>query len=168
MNLEIKNENLNHVDHPNFSSLDTRLLQCIDTVTKRSRNEYGSINSIFRDEINRILEEDFDIDEIPSKMPKLENVKDKLYKARNKDIPSVPKTTQHVDLTNERYTTTIYKTRFLLFDTNDRERIIAYASDYQLQILAKSQRWHIDGTFKCCPSIYYQIFSIHAYVNLLT
>ncbi|CAF0925869.1 unnamed protein product, partial [Brachionus calyciflorus] len=142
-------ENGNHVDHPNFSSIDTRLLQCLDTVTKRSRNEYGSINSIFRDETNRIIEEDYSIDEIATKMPKFENVKDKLYKARNKDIPTLPKNIQHVDLTSERYSNTKYKTRFLLFDTNDKERIIAYASDNQLQILSKSQRWHIDGTFKC-------------------
>ncbi|CAF1052542.1 unnamed protein product [Brachionus calyciflorus] len=58
LNLEIKEENLNYANHPNFSSLDTRLHQCLDSVTKRSRNEYGSINSIFRDEIIRIIEED--------------------------------------------------------------------------------------------------------------
>ena len=74
LNLDIKDENLNHVDHPNFSSLDTRLLQCLDTVTKRIRNEYGSINSILRDELNRIIEEDYDKDEIATKMPKFENV----------------------------------------------------------------------------------------------
>jgi hypothetical protein len=165
LNLEFQDKNLNHVDHPPFTELDARIHQCLDTISKRARNEYGTVGSIFRDEINHLIEEDFDIDELAAKMPKFENRKDKIYEQRNKDIPKNPKSVDKIDLSSERFSNTLYKKRFLLFDTNDDDRIIAYASDIQLTILAKATRWHIDGTFKCCPDVYYQVFTIHALFN---
>ena len=51
----------------------------------------------------------------------------------------------------------------MLFDTNDKDRIIAFSSDIELSILSKSKRWHIDGTFKCCPDLFNQVFTIHGW-----
>ncbi|CAF1122404.1 unnamed protein product [Brachionus calyciflorus] len=78
-------------------------------------------------------------------------------------MPSIPKSLENIDLTLQRYRETTYHKRFLLFDTNDSERIISFASDMQLHILSNSKRWHVDGTFKSCPEIFYQVFTIHCW-----
>jgi hypothetical protein len=59
---------------------------------------------------------------------------------------------------------TIYSSRFLLFDTGDKpNRMIAFASDIGLEILSKSNQWHVDGTFMACPKIFDQFYTIQAW-----
>ena len=53
--------------------------------------------------------------------------------------------------------------RFLLFDTDDDDRIICFSSDSGLKMLSECDRWHVDATFKACPDIYYQLLIIHAF-----
>ncbi|CAF0954109.1 unnamed protein product [Brachionus calyciflorus] len=100
---------------------------CMNTVIKRVRDEYGSMSSILRDEINKILAEDYDVDELAAKMPKYEN-------KRNQDMPTFQKSLSNIDLSIQRYKETTYNKRFLLFDTNDKDRIIAFSSDILLNI----------------------------------
>ncbi|CAF1136096.1 unnamed protein product, partial [Brachionus calyciflorus] len=136
LNTKIVSSKLVHSDHKDFSSLDVRLYQCLDNVGKRSREEHGSIHSIFRDEINKILEQEYDKEELASKMPKYDNIRDRFYTKRNQDIPSLLKSLETIDHSLQRFQNTTYKKRFL--------RIIAFASDIQLEILSKSKRWHVD------------------------
>ena len=51
-----------------------------------------------------------------------------------------------------------------MYDTNDDDRAIAFCSDAGLEKLAKSDQWHIDGTFQAAPLIYYQLLIIHTYL----
>jgi hypothetical protein len=53
--------------------------------------------------------------------------------------------------------------QFLLFDTKDVDRIIAFGSAKCIRLLRSCDQWHIDETFKSAPSIYYQVFTIHAW-----
>jgi hypothetical protein len=34
----------------------------------------------------------------------------------------------------------------------------------ELEILSKSQRWHIDGTFDASPKQFYQVYTIHGWL----
>lgn len=59
--------------------------------------------------------------------------------------------------------------RFLLHDNmgNDEDRmpcsrIIVYASDSMLDLLADSKYWMFNGTFKFSPPLFAQVFTIHA------
>ena len=61
------------------------------------------------------------------------------------------------------YITTLYNRRFLLDDTNGENRIIAFASDYQLEILSKSSWWHSGSPFKASSELFSQINLIHAW-----
>ena len=51
-----------------------------------------------------------------------------------------------------------------MYDTNDDDRAIAFCSDAGLEKLAKSDQWHIDGTFQAARLIYYQLLIIHAFL----
>ena len=57
--------------------------------------------------------------------------------------------------------------RFLLFDSrNDEEyggrRMLVFASDWGLLKLADARHWLADGTFKVAPTVFEQLYTIHA------
>ena len=78
-------------------------------------------------------------------------------------LGTLPTNTNEIHLT-EQYERTSDDKRFKLFDTNDDDRIIAFCSDAGLQKLSKCDQWHVDGTFKSAPVIYYQLFIIHGFL----
>ena len=54
--------------------------------------------------------------------------------------------------------------QFLIFDSGqgDADRIFIFGTDQSLQLLSQSQNWFGDGTFKVCPQMFFQIYTIHA------
>ena len=52
---------------------------------------------------------------------------------------------------------------FLVFDSGigDPERIFIFASDLGLQFLYGCDHWYADGTFKVCPEVFYQVYTVH-------
>ena len=55
---------------------------------------------------------------------------------RRKDIPKLPAEPPAINIDNDRYRSTNYIRRFILFDTDDADRIIAHSSNLQLEILS--------------------------------
>ena len=46
----------------------------------------------------------------------------------------------------------------LLCDNRDIEiRIIIFGTQTNIQSLEQSKSWYIDGTFACCPQLFYQL-----------
>ncbi|CAF1123146.1 unnamed protein product, partial [Brachionus calyciflorus] len=41
--------------------------------------------------------------------------------------------------------------------------ILIFMSPIGMKILSNSTRWHLDGTFKTCPTHFHRILSIHGY-----
>ena len=59
---------------------------------------------------------------------------------------------------------TLRDEEFLGFDsgTDDPDRYLLFTTERNLDILERSEVWHADGTFKCSPALFYQLYSIHA------
>ena len=57
--------------------------------------------------------------------------------------------------------------QFLIFDSsiNDHQRIFIYASQLSLRLLREATDWYADGTFKICPELFYQLYTIHGQKN---
>jgi hypothetical protein len=57
------------------------------------------------------------------------------------------------------------QTLFLRYDNKckNKRRIIIFISEEGLEIASVSPQWLIDGTFKSCPNLFYQILTIHGY-----
>ena len=65
-----------------------------------------------------------------------------------------------------------HEVRFLLHDDfeqidefeegSDNDRIIVFASDRMLGELRNASTWMLDGTFKVVPSLFFQLYTIHA------
>ena len=51
---------------------------------------------------------------------------------------------------------------FLIHDTGPEERLVVYSSVEQLQHLGQSNTWYMDGNFAMSPSIFDQLYVIHA------
>ena len=78
---------------------------------------------------------------------------------RRGEMPLLPKTSETLDLDGQ-FITTLDGLRFLLFDTEGNDRIIAFASDRQLECLSRSTKCHSDGTFKSSPQLFFQHYII--------
>ena len=77
--------------------------------------------------------------------------------ARREDIPVLPNDFQRTDRGD----------RFLLFDSGvgDINRIIIFATDNSISLLAENSHSFMDGTFKVCPEIFFQVYTIHVLLN---
>jgi len=48
---------------------------------------------------------------------------------------------------------------------DDAYRILIFASDENLlDLLVRHRQWLVDGTFKCSPSVFNQLFTLHVYM----
>lgn len=56
---------------------------------------------------------------------------------------------------------------FLLHDSgeSDVNRIIVFATKRNLECLGRAGAWFCDGTFKVVPSLFYQLYTVHALCN---
>ncbi|CAG7819980.1 unnamed protein product [Allacma fusca] len=57
---------------------------------------------------------------------------------------------------------TMRNQRFLLYDNNNAtNRVIIFASDDSLDKLSYCDTWLLDGTFKTCPTVFQQLYTVH-------
>ena len=104
-------------------------------------------------------------DNIPVQLsiPKKDLITRTLNRHRRKNIEtqgSVPNT-RHFDVPSE-------FADFLLHDTgkDDKERILIFGQRSLLELMESLDTlWLADGTFKICPEIFFQLFTIHITVN---
>lgn len=85
------------------------------------------------------------------------------YRQKRGALPSEPTTLADFDVTEPWNTTGGPNSEpFLLFDSGrqDPERVIVFASQMQLQHLAVSDKWFMDGNYKMAPSLFKQVYVI--------
>jgi hypothetical protein len=59
------------------------------------------------------------------------------------------------------------KQLFLRFDNDDKNgnRILIFFSATSMEMMRDSTEWHVDGTFKTCPAIFYQMVTIQCVIQ---
>ena len=50
-------------------------------------------------------------------------------------------------------------------DPDCRSKILIFATDASLQLLASSNHWFMDGTFKIVPELFFQLYTVHVLHN---
>ena len=103
-------------------------------------------------------------DEVAANLPTFSAVKSALYRQRRKLIPALPSTRAEVTFEGEWARTASGKS-FLLAEDGGEEKIVIFSSEDDLRRLAEAECLYVDGTFHICPSIFYQVFTVHAVVN---
>ena len=83
------------------------------------------------------------------------------------DMPAVPQRRQDISVLPNNYQVTNRGDSFLLFDSGvgDVNRLIIFATNDAIRLLATNPHWFMDGTFKVCPEIFFQIYTIHVLIN---
>ena len=101
-------------------------------------------------------------------MPSLDNIRRNIRYQRQDNPLSNPLHRNDIPamLTHE-YQVTSMEEPFLLLDSgvDDPERFFIFGTNRGLQLLGQSQHWYADGTFKVCPQVFFQVYTIHAQVN---
>ena len=62
---------------------------------------------------------------------------------------------------------TQYGERFLFFDSRvvDQNRLILFGIEHAIEQLRESSHWFAYGTFKVCPNLFFQVYTLHALEN---
>ena len=50
-------------------------------------------------------------------------------------------------------------------ESQDEDKIIIFATNGNIKLLCEAETIYVDGTFQTCPSLFYQVFTIHAFKN---
>ena len=98
-----------------------------------------------------------------AKLPKLDNLKRTIQRQREKDnaAPAQPTSLEELVIPLE-YTKTGKGDIFLLYDSGPHlHRILIFGTHHNIEMLAASQVWLADGTFKTAPALFGQVFVIH-------
>jgi FLYWCH zinc finger domain len=103
-------------------------------------------------------------------LPRLDSIKRTIRNIRIATLGHfiVPQSRAEICLPEKlRMTSDLNPIPFLLFDSAtihpNKERIFIFGTHKNLNFLKLSDTWLIDGTFKCSPALFDQIFVIHAY-----
>ncbi|CAF2209980.1 unnamed protein product [Rotaria magnacalcarata] len=104
-----------------------------------------------------------------SKFPTIKTLKNTISKQRRMIRPSLPKRIEDIPFPlPQLYTLTKHDENFLLFGGQlGRNRGFIFASQDDIRYLASQKYWFADGTFYTSPSIFYQIYSVHAFDEVL-
>ena len=71
----------------------------------------------------------------------------------------MPRTRADLDLSGE-WCKTASGENFILANDGDSDKIVIFGTENALQHLSEADTF-VDGTFSICPSIFYQVFTIH-------
>ena len=87
-----------------------------------------------------------------SHLPERHNLTKAMRHARKQCLPPNPKSLEELEELPESFKNTIAGDRFLLHDSRDARdidgRVIVFGTRRNLELLATSKVWYLDGTFK--------------------
>ena len=101
-------------------------------------------------------------------LPQINNLKRTIHSQRkDNDLPPAPLRREDIPVLPGRYQVTQAGEQFMIFDrgVGDNERILIFVTQQGIHFLSNNSHWFMDGTFKLCPEIFYQIYTIHTLNN---
>jgi len=96
----------------------------------------------------------------------INRIRKNIHYARSSIIPKFSTNLEelHLALTNLGEIKTNKDEIFLLIN-NTEKNIVAFSTTTNLKFLSECKTLYIDGTFKSCPKLFYQLFIIHGAKN---
>lgn len=152
-------------NHPsNQSKID--VMKVLQTMKERSRSEVTPVPTIYEEEAVKLRTPEWNDDtrQIVEQLPTYYSVKTSLYHQRSLSRPALPKTTADINL-QDKWCTTTAGEQFLLPDDNIHPRMLIFSTTSNLRHLAAADTIFCDGTFYACPSLFHQLYTIHAMID---
>jgi len=88
-----------------------------------------------------------------------------VYYVRSKLLPTLPKSTEEAQDALDKIGIKTLTGENFLFHNDTASNIVILTCNTNLNILKNSRSIYVDGTFKCCPKFFYQMFTIHVLNN---
>ncbi|CAF1442290.1 unnamed protein product [Rotaria sordida] len=154
------NENHNHLIDLN----DIKVLELRHKLKHQAETSSEPIEKIVEFSYANMITKEKITDSVV-KLPSVKTLKNTVTKQRRKTRPPLPKLLDDLPFPlPSLYTLTGNNTKFLLFDgLLGEKRGLIFSSEHDIEYLAYQKWWYGDGTFYTSPSIFYQIYSIHAF-----
>ncbi|XP_076113413.1 uncharacterized protein LOC143081063 [Mytilus galloprovincialis] len=144
---------IQHV-HPCDPGLTKKTVVRAKALKAAEEQPYVSAGDIVDTAMEVVSDDDFNL-------PNPGYVERSVNRLREKLRPEEPK-----DLTFEINTAYLKCDGFVVGDITVRDkRHIMFATQEQLQLLQTAKKWYLDGTFKVVKKPFYQLFSIHAFIQ---
>jgi hypothetical protein len=149
-----------HTHEPDINAVKASVV--IDDIRREAETSQNSTRNLIRD---AVANKD---DSVLAALPSRAAMSRRIQRVRRRLNPCPPlPTSRHGFVVPTIYSTTSDGRRFLMYDSgsDDHDRILIYSTDENLDAMASKTDWFMDGTFKCAPEIFYQVFTIHVYVH---
>ncbi|KAH9631290.1 hypothetical protein HF086_003726 [Spodoptera exigua] len=156
LNQSIVHESNNHTHPPkNISELtiESEMKLCLKNI---QQNVTAPVSTIFEESIDRIKDKGLDL---VTTIPLFENRKKTLYKKRNLALGAKKiefKKAVDIDIPKK------YENLLFADYKHKNKRILILCNEEMLKYLSESRHFFIDGTFKLCQKIFYQLYTMHA------
>ena len=140
---------------------DDQAVSCCETkigIKRRARESQDSSHHIVGESVVTVSEG------TAAKLPKLDSLKRTIQRQRVQQMaaPGQPASLEELVLLAE-YQQTAKGEQFLLYDSGpETQRILIFGTQRNLEMLRLSEYWLADGTFKTAPSLFTQVYAVHA------
>ncbi|CAF1564726.1 unnamed protein product [Didymodactylos carnosus] len=140
------------------------ILQIRKTLKRKVIEESGPVDRIV-EEVYHAANRQFQSNDLIINLPAIHIMKNTFQKQRRNTRPPIPQSTEQFPYPlADVYCKTTKGELFLLYDGSlGGTRSLVFASYNDIVYLLQQEYWYSDGTFYTCPSIFYQIYSIHTY-----
>ncbi len=98
---------------------------------------------------------------VAARLPTFPSMKSSMYRSRRSRLPTLPQSREDIQIEG-RWQKTLSGEQFLLLQEGE---ILLFATNGNLCLLAAAETVYVDGTFKICPRLFYQVFTINAFVH---
>ena len=88
-----------------------------------------------------------------------------MYNSRRRTLPTLPKNMKEVHIALSSLNVVTARNENFVLINNERDNIIIFSCDTNINILKDVSRIYIDGTFRYCTKFFCQFFTIHGLVN---
>lgn len=88
-------------------------------------------------------------------------VRQNIHASRSSKLPKLPKTLTELHEALDNYDVITNRGENFKFINDCETNIVIFTCSHNLEILRKMKIVFVDGTFKSCPKLFYQLFTIH-------
>ncbi|CAF1596186.1 unnamed protein product [Rotaria magnacalcarata] len=155
----------------------------LSRMKKRANEETLPIPQIYSQEIIKLRVNNPDM-ATGILFPLLDSIDASLYRKRAQNYPKIPKSIKEL-IIPDAWKLGTRGEPFLLVDEicmnivfffikifyycsiNGDDRLLMFASDWSIQYLSSCSQWHSDGTYKCRPLLFSQVYIIFGFNNMI-
>ncbi|CAF3119123.1 unnamed protein product [Rotaria sp. Silwood2] len=150
-----------------YSSPESVVVEkAICRMKKRATEETLPIPHIYAQEIIKIRIDHPQMN-TGAAFPLLNSIDSTLYRQRAQNYPKLPSSIIGLMIPDP-WKLDRYGEPFLLIDeTYGEDRLLMFASDWSLKFLGSCSQWHSDGTYKCRPLLFSQVYIIFGFNSMM-